>query len=871
VGSVIGNVELFYDSTLPEGYYNLTITETTLGCQLDTFFIINEPPTELILTTGGVSPDCNANDGIAFVQATGGMAPYTYDWPIAPGINNDSIENLIPGVYNVMVTDDLGCTMETQATIMPGDNLNIEIDIVNSLNCDGTGQGTLEANILNSTYPILVYNWTNPAGDVLGSNTTLSFTAPGEYILNVNDPNMNCFDSDTVFIDPAGVFTFDIAINDPSCVGSSNGEALIANFQGGVGPYFCEWEDAGITDCNPTTLSAGTYFLTVSDNAGCRIDTFIELFETGVEITFDLDIQNPSCVEAIDGSISFLNFAGGTGPFECEWEDQSIIGCPRTGLSAGDYAVTITNADGCEKDTIITLTDPEPIEIEVNNSDIVDVSCFGGADGQAIAIVSNNPSGTSSFNFSWSNPADNINSSGLTDDATQLSAGLNYVLVFDNNSCASDTVFFMVNQPDKLQLNPAASIIGSASCKGECDGSATLAATGGTLSNSSNYEFLWEDGTRSATNSGLCPGIYYVTISDDNGCMELDSIEIIEPDTLTVEIDLNGTVNLSCFGDESGSIQVRSNGGCGGYTYTWTNNVSTGSFADNLSEGNYTITVTDGCGCTDITQYTLESSDEIIAQPLSPDMPDCFGNSTCIGIETATGGVGNNYTYSINFGDRIPIDSCVEVIAGMYTLTVFDSVGCSVAYATTVDQPEQIEVDLGPDIVLDLGDSTAMITAIINGPNPIDSINWISNTGFTCIDPSCNTIAVNATTFSTYEVIVTDTNGCEGRDKIDVFISAKRNVFAPNIFNPDDLPPNDKFMLLTGEGVVSVEYLRIFDRWGNLVFEKENIPHPTSVDDGWDGRKANKIVEQGVYVYVAEVRFIDNKLIQYKGDITVIR
>jgi len=128
--------------------------------------------------------------------------------------------------------------------------------------------------------------------------------------------------------------------------------------------------------------------------------------------------------------------------------------------------------------------------------------------------------------------------------------------------------------------------------------------------------------------------------------------------------------------------------------------------------------------------------------------------------------------------------------------------------------------------------------------------------------------------FADYEVIVTDANGCVTSDNVTIEVRADRNVYIPNTFRPEGFAPNNRFMLLTGTGVERLDFLTIFDRYGNPVFQVEDIPAPTSIDLGWDGRRgtgANSEVEAGVYVYLAEVTFIDNVTIQYSGSVTLIR
>lgn len=869
-GSVIGNNQLVYNQTLPAGTYFLQITESTVGCELDTMFTIGEPAEDLIVTGDTMEPDCNSNNGFAFVEATGGVPPYSYEWAANPTIDNDTLYNLFAGIYDVTVTDDVGCSREISLEVMQGEVLEIDIDIINDLSCDGTGQGELEAVIINSSQSDFNYEWMDDSGMVISTDPTLIFSNPGFYYLEVSDLTMTCVAFDTVFFDPAALVSFDINFENPSCVGIADGSIEITNIQGGVAPYTCNWDDPTILDCMAGSLLAGFYNITISDASGCSIDTFVTLSDTSSDITFDVDAMDPSCEDAIDGSISFLNFNGGTAPYDCMWgDDPNVIGCPRTGLPAGSYPVTITDASGCQKDTVIVLTDPDPIEIIVDESSIVGASCFGGDDGQAEVTISVNPSGATDFNFSWSNPNDD-SSGGLSDQASQLSPGLNFVYAFDNNSCASDTFFFNVPEPDMISLDMSSTVLTDPLCKGDCNGTADLQSSGGT-SASGTYNYIWEDGFMGSSRSDLCAGMYNITIVDDNNCEQIESIVISEPDTLTLEIDLNGTVGLNCFGDNSGQIQVTANGGCGGYTYQWTNSVSTTEVATNLDEGRYDITVTDACGCTDVASYELIASNPITAQLIEPEIPGCFGATTCIGVESASGGEPGNYTYSVNFGNRIPIDSCVDVIAGVYTISVFDAVGCSEMYTLTVDQPEPLSVDLGPNIELDLGDNTAILEAEIESNSPIDSIVWTSVGTFACVSDNCQSVSIMASEFTTYQVTVYDENGCSASDQIEVTVTANRNVFLPNTFSPNNFPPNDKFMILTGEGVVEVVSFRIYDRWGNLVFEKENIPSPTSNDDGWNGLMNNRDAEQGVYVYFAEVRFVDDKVIKYSGDITLLR
>ena len=191
-----------------------------------------------------------------------------------------------------------------------------------------------------------------------------------------------------------------------------------------------------------------------------------------------------------------------------------------------------------------------------------------------------------------------------------------------------------------------------------------------------------------------------------------------------------------------------------------------------------------------------------------------------------------------------------------------------------VESPDPFDVDLGDDLLLDLGNTLTTIETEVIGGTPVFSFQWDSEIEYTCLMDSCEAIQIEPTNFTSIEVIVTDANGCTAKDEIAIDIKVDRNVYFPNTFSPGDTPPNNRFIPLTGRGVETLNYLRIFDRWGNLVYEIGNIPAPTNVDLGWDGTRAsrpNGKVEQGVYVYAASFTFIDGVTEVYNGHVTLIR
>jgi len=1013
----IRNDSLIYDATLSAGSYLIQIISSTSGCMQEFEFVIGEPVSEIMLTPDFTAPSCNADDGQAMVIAFGGTAPLSYSWADDPAVTTITLANVGAGMYEVTVTDDLGCTAAITIEVESGGFIDMEAAVFTGLGCDNMGTGQLSVTINNSTSPPLSFEWFDNDDMSIGNAQSQSITSPGEYYVEVI--TADCTQRDTVNLDPGSGFTFDITIanptcptfnngtiiienlmggsapydfawdiipfsgpnpiglseadytvtitdidgceqdtlislanetteitfgiviTEPDCPGAETGSFEITNIMGGVDPYTCVWEDPLITTCNPMDLPAGRYNFSIMDDRGCESrDTFAILTDPASSITFDATVNNPicggglgdidisnlngtqpvnlswaddmlagsfrsdldaddytltitdgdgcsidttfsliretdnflvdinanvpECPNGIDGSISLTNCIGCT----CEWEDPSLDaqGCDLVSLSPGIYRVTITDMDGCELDTFADLTVTDTFQIELAN--ITQAQCFEGNDGRATVSVTNDPRMVGTYSYIWSNGDMDVDEIEATN--TQLQFGDNFVVGFDGT--CSDTLEFVIDSPDDIFLDLANTTTMMTSCNGGCDGMASLEATGGTMT-SGSYGYVWEDGIDAQMRDDLCAGINYVTITDDNGCEKIDSILILEPDVL--EIDTLTLLDVSCFDPNSGQIEVTVDGGCDDYMYEWTDDVSDNALALNLASGDYVVTVTDGCGCTATADFTLQSSSMMDVVPLMLDAPNCVGQTVDIGIDNVTGGVGNNYTYSVNFGDRLPIDSLDANFPGDYTLTVFDEVGCSESVSVTIPQPQEFSVDLGPDITVSLGAGDASINAgVIGGADPL-TYAWNSESPFDCVDADCSMIDIVATTFANYQVLVIDDNGCEATDDINVEVKTERNVYIPNTFSPSAPAPNDRLMLLTGLGVEMLNYFRIYDRWGNLMYEVENVPAPTTIDMGWDGRKgdsANSEVESGVYVYVAEVQFLDNaNTIVYSGSITLIR
>jgi len=210
--------------------------------------------------------------------------------------------------------------------------------------------------------------------------------------------------------------------------------------------------------------------------------------------------------------------------------------------------------------------------------------------------------------------------------------------------------------------------------------------------------------------------------------------------------------------------------------------------------------------------------------------------------------------------------------AGEYVLQGEDANGCPTESTLTIEEPNPLEVELGDEIELEFGDSTSLTAAIVLGGANVTSIDW-SNSGILCPDGNCLTVNVKPENTTTYRVTIIDENGCQAEDNIVVRVRKDRNVYVPNAFNPNSVSGNNFFQLYTGKGVVAIEEFIVVDRWGEIMFRADVPFDPTlgASNWGWDGNLKGKPMNPGVYVYYAKVRFLDDEVIEYAGDVTLLK
>ncbi|MBV6654269.1 MAG: gliding motility-associated C-terminal domain-containing protein, partial [Mameliella sp.] len=206
-----------------------------------------------------------------------------------------------------------------------------------------------------------------------------------------------------------------------------------------------------------------------------------------------------------------------------------------------------------------------------------------------------------------------------------------------------------------------------------------------------------------------------------------------------------------------------------------------------------------------------------------------------------------------------------NLAAGDYTFVVMDANGCLATASATVEQPPELIVDAGADIQIDLGYNDQIDATVTN---PDVTYSWMPPDSLSCTD--CEDPVTNPVNTTLYTITVTDGNGCIAVDSVTVRVIKNRPVYIPNAFSPNADGRNDGFTVYAGPAVRRVQELKIFNRWGGMVFDGANFP-PNEPGLGWDGTFKGEPAQIGVFAYYAKVEFIDGVVVLFEGDIQVVR
>jgi gliding motility-associated-like protein len=603
-------------SGLSAGVYSVTVTDGICSANY-TITVTAIPSVSLSFNT--TDADCGQSNGSISVTATGGVGGYTYIW--STGATTAAINDIPAGAYSITVSDAIGCTIEKLISINDINGPAISVSYTDAT-C-GNNDGSVTISIAGGQGPF-TYNWSHGATtrDVYG-------LAPGTYIVTVTDVN-GCASVALVFINSSDEIMIYANRYNVLCYGGADGYIEVSA-SGGSGSYRFIWSNGNTTQ-SISGLSSGTYQVSAIDVNGCSATTTLLIEEpdqlvTTTQASVYAGGYGVSCNGAQDGSID-LTLQGGTPPYYYSWSNTATTQ-DISGIGAGTYTVTVTDAHGCTTQVTTQITAPAALNNILTAHTYnggYNVSCHDAQDG---IITTATTGGTAPYSYLWSTQATTSGISGVK-------AGNYSVTVTDVNGCTTVSSIILT-QPQPLAATVQAT---EPVCGDGSNGSINLTVSGGTPS----YSYLWSNQSTSEDISGLAPGAYTVTVTDANGCTTTAGAVI----TTISPLDLSGTIiiNESCVDFNDGYLEAKVSGGTEPYQYRWSTGATTSSIG-NLGDGTYILTVTDAKGCSTVASFTING-------------PNCNNPPVAVN-DTATTSSGSSVDIPVLNNDWDPDDDNIYV------------------------------------------------------------------------------------------------------------------------------------------------------------------------------------------------------------------
>ncbi len=825
-------------ANLPAGNYNIVVKDAN-NCSypfLGNPVIISQPVPVAATTTVTNASCATTTNGSITVNATGGTSPYNYSLNNGPFFPNSIFTNVASGNYTILVSDVNGCTASTTATVGNTYSLVATVLSQTDVSCSGGADGSVT---IDQTGGLAPYQYSIDGGNTFQPSATFNGLSGGVYTVIAKDAN-GCTDNVSVTIVERPPLTASVtSIVNVNCFGDSTGTINIAA-AGGDGTYSYLWSNSSVNQ-NLTNVVAGNYSVVVTDGAGCTAATNGTVTQNN-QLVLSVEHQiNVFCHGDNTGGLD-ITVNGGVPTYTYHWSNNST-GEDLYGVNAAIYALTVTDFGGCVASAVYTITEPgTQLGATVSSTD---VTCPGGNDG---TVTAQGTGGTTPYSYLWNNAQQ-----GAT--ITGLSAGLFVVTVKDSNNCETAKSILLV-EPQPFVITDS---IVPAKCFSSADGAVYISVTGATP----GYNYLWSNSTSNQNLTGVAKGNYSVVVTDSKGCTDTKSFTVTSPIDLVSSVAGN---NPDCHGNATGFAVVSVGGGTAPYTYTWsTTPVQSGVMGVHLlGDVTYTVTITDGNGCSSTNSVLLADPTPVVVTAI-PDSVTCFNGNDGTVLIHASGGSGI-YIYSLNNVYQ-PDSILTGLTAGEYTAIAQDNNGCFGSENFTISEPTSIFVDAGPDLVSVRG-QTVTLNGTASSAHGITGYLWSTDYNLSCT--ACQ--STNATPDSTFMYYLTaiDGDNCSNYDSVTVIVKNKIEYFIPSAFTPNADGLNDYFEVnILGANTIEVS---IFDRWGErLYFNAAQHNGLLNNGDAWDGKKNGKAMPYDTYVYQLKVLFFNNTTEDRSGTITIVR
>lgn len=703
-------------AVLPAGQYSVTVTDAK-SCSQTLTANVNQP-TQLIAKLGDVKHISCYGDktGSIPVSVSGGATPYTFKW--SNGATTQNLTNVGTGTYTVNITDKNGCSLTLSASINQPSKLVSSVIAAKDVTCNGGTNGSINISVVGGTQPYK-YKWSSGA-----TTQDLIDIKSGRYTLIISDAN-NCSDS-TVRVtlkEPPMLTAQVVKVTDIVQYGLSIG-AIDVSVAGGVQPYKYSWSNGAITQ-DVTAVPGGNYSMKVTDANGCEKTITATINQPPPLFVKLVSVQDIKCADDKNGSVA-IDVTGGVPPYTYKWSNGDSTKNV-SNLSAGDYSVTVLDANGYKQILNAKIAQPSAIIAQLGLAK--NLLCYNDNSGAINVTVTG---GQLPYKYAWS-------SGQTTEDLTGVPAG-DYVLTVTDASGCKQTVKSSLKQPEAFTSKVVD--VKNIACKGNKQGEVHITAGGGVAP----YKYSWSNGDKSKDLMAVNAGSYSVKITDNNGCVQTVSASVTEPADLLVSA--SSVVNNECFGQTKGSIQTSVTGGTEPYRFSWNTGDSTKNIS-NLAVGEYSLVAIDAKGCSKNLKVSITGSTLLESKIREVVNVKCYGDKTGSIMVDVAGGV---QPYSFIWSNGASQQNQSGLAAGDYQVTVKDGKGCSNTVSGKIIQPAQLAVTL--DTVYNVrctGENKGFADISVSGGT--QPYNYLWSNGAASED-LVNTLA------GSYAVKVKDMNGC---------------------------------------------------------------------------------------------------------------
>lgn len=737
---------------LSAGPYTIVVTDAN-GCQFDSSVSLSNSggPAALLAAIGQTT--CNQNNGTININSvTGGLAPYTYSFNGGTFSGTQSWSSLAPAIYNVSVLDANNCAFDTTLTVTEIPSILSSASVLSDVLCSGGNDGAAQVVIAQGAAPFSI-QWSNGATTANNQNLTA-----GTYTVDISDAN-GCQTTHTIAIEEPATIT---AVANPQAAlcGNSNGSIEIENLTGGT-PAFTfainngAWQNSALF----SGLDAGSYSVQVRDANACLLNISATVSAIGYPTGIQAMQQDATCGLA-NGSLSISLVEGGIGPYAVSFNGQAPIVYSGNGnltfdaLAEGTHTLSVSDANGCVVDTVLPLAmiaGPQSLSLTIQPE-----TC--GADNASVSLTQVS-GGTPQYLYSFNNEAFSSISSW-----DNLSAGTYSLLVRDQNNCELDT---LIQINGLAMLETEAVVQRNVSCYGGNNGMAFISVSEGTAP----FAFVWNNGIGSSVANNLQSGTYSVTITDGNGCINVQNVTITQPDSIVFNTAL---VQPICELNNGSIEAINATGGTGTIQYALNNGgYGSASLFENLNAGVYTIRLRDSLNCMASAQVSLVMPSFPTLAVLSGTDATCGLANGSIFVESIDGGIAP-FEYALNQGTFAAINSVPFTLpnlnGGNYALTVRDANGCVINVSQNLNQhpgPSALILET-TSAICGIGNGSAAIVSVSGGTAPyqysFDNAAFGNASQFDLLAPDA------------YSVAVRDANGCLMDSALT--ITAEENVAA---------------------------------------------------------------------------------------------